>query len=117
MEGRRFTPGTRRSTSAVSRVGRFDGLALGSDVKFGGTTWNVVGVFAADDAAFESEVWGDIDLMMPAFQRDGYQSVTVQAGRSARCSTRSQAAIAGDPRLYLQAAARAGLLRGAVARR
>ena len=33
---------------------------------------------AADDASFESEVWGDVDLMMPAFQRNGYQSVTVK---------------------------------------
>ena len=23
-------------------------------------------------------MWGDVDLMMPAFQRDGYQSVTVK---------------------------------------
>src|SRR5580765_591359 len=56
-------------------VNRFGGLTLGSDVKFGGSVWKVVGVFEADDASFESEVWGDIDLMMPAFQRNVYQSV------------------------------------------
>ena len=65
-------------------------------------TWKVVGVFTADDAAFESEVWGDVDLMMPAFQRNGYQSIDRQAGRSGRCSIRSKRRSKADPRLYLQ---------------
>ncbi len=82
VEGRRFTPGTREINVGKQAVGRFKGLTLGSDVKFGGATWKVVGVFTADDASFESEVWGDVDLMMPAFQRNGYQSVTVEADRS-----------------------------------
>jgi putative ABC transport system permease protein len=100
-EGRRFAPGTREINVGRLAVGRFQGLALGSDVKFGSTTWKVVGVFTANDAAFESEIWGDIDLMMPAFQRNGYQSVTVKlADRSMFDSF--EAAIKGDPRLYLQ---------------
>ena len=68
----------------------------------------------ADDAAFESEVWGDVDLMMPAFQRNGYQSVTVKltdpsAFESLRGGDRRRSAPAPA------AAARAGLLRRAVA--
>src|SRR5689334_6565028 len=54
-EGRRFTPGTREINVGRLATGRFKGLALGSDVKFGGNTWKVVGIFTADDAAFESE--------------------------------------------------------------
>ena len=73
VEGRRFTPGTREINVGRAAVGRFKGLTLGSNVRFGGAAWTVVGVFTADDAAFESEVWGDVDLMMPAFQRNGYQ--------------------------------------------
>jgi putative ABC transport system permease protein len=100
-EGRRFAPGTREVNVGRLAVGRFQGLTLGSDVKFGSTTWKVVGVFTANDAAFESEIWGDIDLMMPAFQRNGYQSVTVKlADRSMFDSF--EAAIKGDPRLFLQ---------------
>ena len=72
------TPGTREINVGRLAVGRFEGLTLGSDVKFGAATWKVVGVFTADDASFESEVWGDVDLMMPAFQRNGYQSMTVK---------------------------------------
>jgi putative ABC transport system permease protein len=101
VEGRRFTPGTREINAGKLAVGRFKGLTLGSDVKFGSASWKVVGVFTADDASFESEIWGDVDLMMPAFQRGGYQSITVKlADPSMFDSFRD--AVSGDPRLYLE---------------
>jgi len=102
VEGRRFTPGTREINVGRLALGRFKGLALGSDVKFAAASWKVVGVFTADDASFESEVWGDADLMMPAFQRDGYQSMTLKlADRSMFDSFRNT--IEADPRLHLVA--------------
>jgi putative ABC transport system permease protein len=101
VEGRRFAPGTREINVGKAAVGRFKGLALGSDVKFGATTWHVAGVFTADDASFESEVWGDVDLMMPAFQRDGYQSMTVKLADPSMFDS-FKATVEGDPRLYLQ---------------
>ena len=73
VEGRRFTPGTREINVGRLAMNRFKGLTLGSDVRFGSTTWKVAGIFTAEDASFESEVWGDVDLMGPAFQRDGYR--------------------------------------------
>jgi putative ABC transport system permease protein len=101
VEGRRFTPGSREINVGRLAVGRFKGLALGSDVKFGSATWNVAGIFTAGDASFESEIWGDIDLMAPAFQRNGYQSITVKlVDPDAFDSFKS--AVDGDPRLYLQ---------------
>src|SRR5262245_27312873 len=78
VEGRPFTPGTREINVGRLAVGRFQDLSIGSDVKFGGAVWNVTGIFEADDASFESEIWGDIDLMLPAFQRTVYQSVTAK---------------------------------------
>jgi putative ABC transport system permease protein len=101
VEGRRFTPGSREINVGRMAVARFKGLALGSDVKFGGETWKVVGVFTADDASFESEIWGDIDLMGPAFQRAGYQSITVKLVDPATFDS-FKSAVEGDPRLYLQ---------------
>ena len=101
VEGRRFTPGTREINVGRLAVGRFKGLTLGSDVKFGGQTWKVAGVFTADDAAFESEIWGDVDLMMPAFQRNGYQSMTVKLADASMFDS-FKAALEGDPRLYLE---------------
>ena len=101
VEGRRFTPGTREINVGKMAVARFAGLTLGSDVKFGAATWKVVGIFTADDASFESEIWGDIDLMAPAFQRTGYQSITVKLVDPATFDS-FKSAIEGDPRLYLQ---------------
>jgi putative ABC transport system permease protein len=101
VEGRRFTPGTREINVGKQAVARFTGLTLGSDVKFGGVAWKVVGIFTADDASFESEVWGDIDLMMPAFQRNGYQSVTVKLVDPSAFDS-FQAAVGNDPRLDLK---------------
>ncbi len=101
VEGRRFTPGTREINVGRLAVGRFKGLALGSDVKFGAQTWKVAGIFTAADASFESEIWGDVDLMMPAFQRNGYQSMTVKLADPSMFDS-FKAAIEGDPRLYLE---------------
>jgi len=101
VEGRRFTPGTREINVGRLAVGRFKGLALGSDVKFGAQTWKVAGIFTAADASFESEIWGDVDLMMPAFQRNGYQSMTVKLADASMFDS-FKGAIEADPRLYLQ---------------
>ena len=101
VEGRRFTPGMREINVGKQAATRFKGLTLGSDVKFGGVAWKVVGIFTADDASFESEVWGDVDLMMPAFQRNGYQSVTVKLVDPSAFDS-FQAAVGNDPRLDLK---------------
>ena len=101
VEGRRFMSGTREINVGKLAVGRFRGLTLGSDVKFGSATWKVVGVFTAGDASFESEVWGDVDLMLPAFQRNAYQSVTVKLTDPSAFDSFS-AAMAADPRLDLR---------------
>ena len=102
VEGRRFTPGTREINVGKQATVRFKGLTNGSAVKFGGSTWTVVGVFTDEDASFESEVWGDVDLMMPAFQRNGYQSVTLKLTDPSAFESLA-AAVAADPRLDLKA--------------
>jgi len=101
-EGRRFAPGTREINVGRQAVNRFRGLTLGSEVRFGSATWTVVGVFTAEDSSFESEVWGDVDLMMPAFQRNGYQSTTVKLVDPSAFESLA-AAVGGDPRLDLKA--------------
>ena len=102
VEGRRFTPGTREINVGQQAVGRFGGLSLGSTVSFGSAEWTVVGVFAAGGAAFESEVWGDVDLMIPAFQRAEYQSVTLRLTDPSALESFA-AALDQDPRLVLGA--------------
>src|SRR5262249_7077275 len=52
VDGRPFKPGTREINVGQQAVNRFGGLTLGSELKFGSATWNVVGIFTADDASF-----------------------------------------------------------------
>jgi putative ABC transport system permease protein len=101
VEGRPFAQGMREINVGRLAVGRFKGLTLGSDVKFGSAAWKVVGIFTADDASFESEIWGDVDLMMPAFQRGGYQSVTVKLTDPSAFES-FKTTVEADPRMYLQ---------------
>jgi len=103
IAGRRFAPGAREINVGKQAVGRFKGLNLGDTVKFGNANWTIVGIFTADDASFESEVWGDVDLMMAAFQqRMAYQSATLKLTDPSAFES-LQAAMAADPRLDLKA--------------
>jgi putative ABC transport system permease protein len=101
VEGRRFNPGTREVNVGRQAVNRFSGLGIGDELKFGAATWKVVGIFTAEDASFESEVWGDVDLMQPAFQRNGYQSVTVRLADPSAFES-FESAVVADPRLDLK---------------
>src|SRR5262249_4651536 len=40
--------------------------------------WKVVGTIDAGGSAFESEIWGDVEDLMPAFQRTLFSSVTAR---------------------------------------
>ena len=102
VEGRRFAPGAREINVGKQAVGRFKGLNLGDEVKFGSASWKVVGIFTANDASFESEVWGDVDLMMAAFnQRSAYQSATLKLTDPSAFEA-LKATVAADPRLDLK---------------
>jgi putative ABC transport system permease protein len=102
IEGRRFQPGLSEIVVGRLAAERFQGLTLGSSIRFGSNSWTVVGIFAADDAAYESEVWGDVDLMLPAFQRPAYQSITVRLSDPEALDS-FNAALASDNRLELGA--------------
>jgi putative ABC transport system permease protein len=101
VEGRRFTPGLQEIVAGRLASQRFQGLNLGDRVKFGGNSWTVVGIFEADDAAYESEVWGDVNLLLPAFQRDAYQSMTVKLTDPTAFES-FESEVADDNRLYLR---------------
>jgi len=55
---------------------RFQGCEIGKEVKFGDGQWMIVGIFDAGGTAFESEIWGDVEQMMPMFGRPVFSSVT-----------------------------------------
>ena len=102
VQGREPRPGLAEVAAGLAASRRFDGISVGRRLKFGGREWDVVGLFAAGDAAFESEIWGDVNLMMAAFQRPVYQSLTVRLGDPGSFAS-FQSAIDADPRLDLKA--------------
>jgi putative ABC transport system permease protein len=73
-QGRRLTPGLRELIVGERIVERMRGLDLGSTVRFQRADWQVVGVFSSQGGAFESEVWGDFDVIGPAIRRRGGSS-------------------------------------------
>ena len=101
VEGRRFQSGMAEINVGQQAANRFKGLTLGSDLKFANRTWKIVGIFTADDSSFESEVWGDVDLMIPAFQRNEYTSAIAKLTDPSAFEA-FEAAVAGDPRLELK---------------
>lgn len=78
LSGRMFAPGTDEIIVGKLISERFQGAALGDRLKFGGREWTIVGVFSADGRGFESEIWGDSEVFIPAFDRGEYQSSTVR---------------------------------------
>jgi ABC-type lipoprotein release transport system permease subunit len=78
LSGRRFTPGLAEIMAGEKAASLF-GLAVGSRVKIQKREWNVVGTFASEGSGFESELWGDLDVMAPEFHREGaYQCLVLR---------------------------------------
>jgi len=79
VEGRTFTPGLTEVIVGARVRERYRGLEIGQSFTLKKREWRIVGVFEADGGSFESEVWGDLDVMAAAFNRiGGYQSVTLR---------------------------------------
>ena len=99
VEGRRFEPGRNEIIVGRAAAGQFTGLSVGSDVRWGENVWRVVGIFEADGAISESEIWCDARVLQGAYRRgDSFQSVYVQLEREDALDA-FRAALAGDPRL------------------
>ena len=78
-EGRLFTPGTNEIIVGAGVLREFDGFDLGTQIRFGKTEWEVVGVFSTGGSAFESELWADAPTIQTQFQRgSSYQTVRIR---------------------------------------
>lgn len=78
-QGRAFTPGLYELVVGKKAADRYAGAQIGKTISLQRRSWTVVGVFSSEGSGFESEVWGDVDVMGPAFNRaNGYQSLTLR---------------------------------------
>jgi ABC-type antimicrobial peptide transport system permease subunit len=101
-EGRMFQSGTDEIIVGKNIVDNFEGCGIGNRIRFGDAYWTIVGYFAAEGSAFESEIWGDVEQLMPAFGRPVYSSMTFRLRDPSQFDSVKQR-IEGDPRTqYMQ---------------
>jgi putative ABC transport system permease protein len=99
VEGRRFEAGRNEIVVGRAAAGQFAGLEVGKQVRWGENAWTVVGIFEADGAISESEIWCDARVLQGAYRRgDSFQSVYVQLEREDSLET-FRSTLAADPRL------------------
>ena len=79
VEGRMFESGTNEIIVGRSASRQFLGLTIGTSVRWGESSWQVVGIFDAGGSVAESEIWCDAKVLQPAYRRgNSYQSVIVR---------------------------------------
>jgi ABC-type lipoprotein release transport system permease subunit len=76
--GRMFQFGTNEIIVGESIAKKFQNCELGQEQRFGEAQWKIVGHFEAKGTAFESEIWGDVEQLMPAFGRPVFSSITAR---------------------------------------
>jgi putative ABC transport system permease protein len=69
IQGRMFNFGLRELIVGSGVTGKFKGAAIGDEVKFAGDNWKIVGIFDSDGSGFDSELWGDSEQLLNAFNR------------------------------------------------
>jgi putative ABC transport system permease protein len=74
--GRRPESGRAEICVGEKLSGRFDNTGVGETLRFGGRNWAVVCRFTAGGSAFESEIWGENEQILPVFRGESFQSVT-----------------------------------------
>ncbi|HBZ02065.1 MAG TPA: multidrug ABC transporter permease [candidate division Zixibacteria bacterium] len=98
IAGRTFELGKTEIIVGKKVSGTYEGCGLGQTITFGMTDWTIVGVFEADGASFESEIWGDVNQLMPAFGRPVFSSMTFRMKDPSRF-TEIRDKITSDPRM------------------
>jgi putative ABC transport system permease protein len=76
--GRWFTMGTQEIVVGKNIAANFNTSAIGEQLRFGDAQWTIVGHIDGSGTAFDSEIWGDVEQMMPAFGRPVFSSVTLR---------------------------------------
>lgn len=100
IAGRKFQPGLRELVVGKGAQRQFEGLEVDREVKLGSQTWKIVGVFESNDA-MESELWGDADVIGPAYRSGNSLSSVFVRLTGKEAFEPFKAALASDPRLQV----------------
>lgn len=101
VEGRMFEPGRNEIIVGASVLREFSGFDLNASVKLGNAEWTVVGVFSADGAVFESELWADARTVQSQFNRGSSYQLMRLALETPGDVSKLQDFVANDPQLNL----------------
>ena len=78
-EGRMFETGKNEILVGRAAQSEFQGLDVGSKIRFGKTDWSIVGAFEAGGSVSESELWTDVRVLQGAYRRgNSFQTVRVK---------------------------------------
>jgi hypothetical protein len=102
IAGRAPRPSVNEAVVGIAATQRYQDLAIGDTIQFSNFRWMIVGIFAADGSAFESEVWLDVGDPFNDGARRGCSSVRLIATPGAD-QTELIRRIADDPRISLLA--------------
>ena len=79
IEGRMFETGKNEILVGRGAQSEFQGLDVGSIIRFGQTEWSIVGAFEAGGGVAESELWTDVRVLQGAYRRgNSFQTVRVK---------------------------------------
>jgi putative ABC transport system permease protein len=101
VQGRKFESGKNEIIVGAGAARAFAGLDLGKGIQIGANRWEIVGIFTADGGSAESEIWSDADVLQPAYNRDGYQSVYARLNSPASF-TQFKEALSTNPQLEVK---------------
>jgi putative ABC transport system permease protein len=103
IEGRMFTPGSSEIVVGRAASRQFRGVSVGSALRAGKMSWQVVGIFDAAGSVAESELWCDARVLQGVYQRgNSYQSVYLRLESEGSFQTLKDA-LTSDPRLNITA--------------
>jgi len=81
VEGRNLEFGRNEIIAGQAAARQFVDLTVGRTLKWGESTWTLVGIFEEGGSVSESELWCDVKVLQPAYRRgNSYQSVYAKIG-------------------------------------
>jgi putative ABC transport system permease protein len=76
VDGRNLQFGKNEIIAGRAAAQQFVNLTVGTTLKWGESTWTLVGIFDDGGSVSESELWCDVKVLQPAYRRgNSYQSV------------------------------------------
>ena len=96
-----YQPGLEEVVVGKLASARFARCSVSDRIRLAGRQWSIVGVFDAEGTSFDSEIWGDVELFMPVFDRPVYQSITLRLDDPAQFGA-VQKRLEAEPRMSVQ---------------